>query len=90
MRESQIIFLLKSVPLTLALLYVCDRVGPLLSAPAELGDTEETLSLDEKLRRERKRAYTLGITHYAWPPVTAQGSGRRLLIPLQVRRREEA
>lgn len=56
-------------------------VGELLSAPASLGETEETLSLDEKLRRERRRAYTLGITTYAWAPV-----GDRLLIPLQVGR----
>jgi dipeptidyl-peptidase-4 len=41
------------------------------------GVTEDNLSLEEKLRRERKRELGLGVTHYAW---ARQGS--TLLVPL--------
>lgn len=41
------------------------------------GDTEENLSLEEKLRRERTRTHSLGVTRYAWPK-----EGDRLLVPL--------
>jgi dipeptidyl-peptidase-4 len=34
------------------------------------GETEETFSVEEKLRRERARTRTLGVTHYAWMPGT--------------------
>ena len=47
------------------------------SAPQGQGDTEATLSRDEKLRRERQRAYAVGMTAYAW------AGPRRLLIPMQ-------
>ena len=47
------------------------------SAPQGQGDTEATLSRDEKLRRERQRAYAVGVTAYAW------AGPRRLLIPMQ-------
>jgi dipeptidyl-peptidase 4 len=59
------------------------QVGQVLAAPNNVGDTEETLSLDEKLRRERRRAYTVGITSYAWAPGEGP-TGHRLVIPLQV------
>jgi hypothetical protein len=49
-----------------------------LAPPSNGGDTEENLSLDEKLRRERQRAYAVGITTYAW------GAGKKILVPLQV------
>jgi len=40
-------------------------------------DSEETLSLEEKLRRERSRTMSVGITQYFWPSVSS-----RILIPL--------
>jgi dipeptidyl-peptidase-4 len=49
----------------------------LLAAPPHGGASEENLSAEEKLRRERMRQYELGITAYAWAP-----AGDRLLIPL--------
>lgn len=48
----------------------------LLSPPGE-GVSEENLSLEEKLRRERQRLLTLGVTRYAWAEL-----GTRLLLPL--------
>lgn len=48
-----------------------------LITPPGGGDTEESLSSEEKLRRERLRQHSLGITRYAW------GKNGRLLIPLQ-------
>ncbi|MBN1259298.1 MAG: DPP IV N-terminal domain-containing protein, partial [Anaerolineae bacterium] len=62
-------------------LYAYDpRTGErrLLATPPGGGDSEETLSLEEKLRRERRRQLALGITRYAWARERA-----RLLIPLQ-------
>ena len=47
-------------------------------APPDGGITEENISLDEALRRERQRQLELGVTQYAW----ASGANR-LLIPLQ-------
>jgi dipeptidyl-peptidase-4 len=41
------------------------------------GVTEENLSLEEKLRRERKRELGLGVTSYAWSQ-----QGNVLLVPL--------
>jgi dipeptidyl-peptidase-4 len=41
------------------------------------GVTEESLSLEEKLRRERKRELGLGVTSYAWA-----ARGDTLLVPL--------
>jgi dipeptidyl-peptidase-4 len=48
----------------------------LLVQPAGEGATEENLSLEEKLRRERARQLELGVTSYAWSP-----KGERLLVP---------
>ena len=48
----------------------------LLTPPAD-GASEENLSLEEKLRRERQRQLGLGVTSYAW---AKQGS--QLLVPL--------
>ena len=45
------------------------------------GDTENNLSLEEKLRRERQRQLGVGVTNYQWTSCGAVGS--RLLIPLQ-------
>lgn len=60
-------------------LFACDpdtgATRPLVAPPG--GDTEESLSLEEKLRRERQRQLGLGVTQYAW------GKGNRLLVPLQ-------
>jgi dipeptidyl-peptidase-4 len=50
----------------------------LVLAPAEGGDTEETLSPEEKLRRERRRDLGVGVTTYAWSE-----EGDLLLVPLQ-------
>jgi len=44
----------------------------------DLGNTEENLPLQEKLRRERLRQRGLGVTQYAWARRT-----ERILIPLQ-------
>ena len=44
----------------------------------ESGVTEESLSQEEKLRRERLRQMTLGITQYAWAEKV-----NRLLIPIK-------
>lgn len=50
----------------------------LLIAPPDGGLTEQTVSLEEALRRERLRQREIGVTQYAW------AAGRsRLLIPLQ-------
>jgi dipeptidyl-peptidase-4 len=48
----------------------------LLLAPTGGGATEDSLSLDEKLLRERQRQLDLGVTQYAWAP-----TGQRLLLP---------
>lgn len=48
-----------------------------LVVPPDAGDQEETLSLEEKLRRERSRSLALGVTRYAW-----NGPSGRLLLPL--------
>ena len=48
----------------------------LLMAPPGGGASEENLSLEEKLRRERQRQMDLGVTSYQW---SAQGG--RLLLP---------
>jgi len=47
-----------------------------LVKPPGDGDTEENLTLEEKLRRERLRQRETGITQYAW------GKDGRILIPL--------
>jgi dipeptidyl-peptidase-4 len=49
----------------------------LLLTPPGGGATEDNLSLEEKLRRERLRQLDLGITSYHWAPV-----GMRMLLPL--------
>nr|WP_263430210.1 S9 family peptidase [Nannocystis pusilla] len=49
----------------------------LLVAPPGGGATEDNLSLEEKLRRERLRQRELGITAYAWAE-----EGDTLLVPL--------
>ncbi|MGC9400366.1 MAG: S9 family peptidase [Anaerolineae bacterium] len=52
------------------------RASVLAQAPD--GDTEMSLTLEEKLRRERQRQRAEGITRYAWAKETP-----RLLIPLR-------
>ena len=49
----------------------------LLVTPPGGGVTEENLSLEEKLRRERQRVRELGVTSYAWAK-----EGTTLLVPL--------
>ena len=49
----------------------------LLIAPPTHSDSEENLSLEEKLRRERLRQRELGITRYEWAKKTGQ-----ILLPL--------
>lgn len=61
-------------------LYACDPVTGttrLLVIPPTGGETEETLSLEEKLRRERARSLAVGVTRYA-----LSGQGFRVLVPL--------
>lgn len=48
----------------------------LVLVPPGGGITEDKLSLEEKLRRERQRQLDLGVTHYAWAP-----SGPCMLLP---------
>ncbi len=48
-----------------------------LIIPSGDAASEDNLSLEEKLRRERLRQLDLGITNYAWGPVC-----QRLLVPL--------
>jgi dipeptidyl-peptidase-4 len=50
----------------------------LLLAPADGGATEENISLEEQLRRERMRQRELGVTQYAWARRT-----NRILVPLR-------
>ena len=47
-----------------------------LVSAGETGNTEEALSLEERLRRERARQLILGVNHYEW------GEKNRLLVPL--------
>lgn len=53
-----------------------DQETPLVTPPGG-GVTEDNLSLEEKLRRERQRIRELGVTSYAWAK-----EGTRLLVPL--------
>jgi len=46
--------------------------------PPDGGATEENLSPEEKLQRERKRERNLGVTQYAWAK-----TGARVLVPLR-------
>ncbi|MEM7153193.1 MAG: S9 family peptidase [Myxococcota bacterium] len=46
--------------------------------PPEGGATEENLSPEEKLQRERRRERALGVTRYAWAK-----TGERILVPLR-------
>ncbi|GBG31615.1 Dipeptidyl peptidase 9 [Hondaea fermentalgiana] len=50
------------------------------AASSEESNTEETLSLEDKLRRERSRQMSVGITQYAWSSSPSLAS--RMLIPL--------
>ncbi|MHB8647918.1 MAG: S9 family peptidase, partial [Thermomicrobiales bacterium] len=50
----------------------------LLVAPPGGGTSEESVSLEEALRRERQRQRALGVTHYAWAR-----HANRLFVPLQ-------
>ena len=50
---------------------------PLFTPPGE-GTTEDNISLEEKLRRERLRERGLGITSYAWAK-----ERQRILVPLR-------
>lgn len=53
-------------------------VQMLLADAQQAGNTEENLSLEEKLLRERQRQRTLGITQYSWSK-----KGNRILVPLK-------
>ena len=49
-----------------------------VTIPDDGAETEESMSLDEKLQRERRRQLGLGVTQYAW----SRGAGR-LLVPIR-------
>ena len=53
----------------------------LLAEPPGGGETEENLSREEKLRRERQRVRGLGITRYAWSHHEA--ATPRMLVPMR-------
>ncbi|CAI5703533.1 hypothetical protein KXD40_001196 [Peronospora effusa] len=55
------------------------RVSLLAASPGKC-NTEDNMSFDEKLRRERQRQMGVGITSYAWNP---SPHSQRLLYPLQ-------
>ncbi|MGC9394432.1 MAG: S9 family peptidase [Anaerolineae bacterium] len=62
-------------------LYACDpETGESwqLVTPPGAGDQEQTLSLEEKLRRERARSLAVGVTRYALAK-----QGFRVLVPLK-------
>jgi len=50
----------------------------LLLAPTDGGASEENISLEEKLRRERARQREIGVTQYAWAK-----NANRILVPLR-------
>ncbi|MBI4566271.1 MAG: S9 family peptidase [Planctomycetes bacterium] len=50
----------------------------ILFAPPAAGVTEDNVSREEALRRERQRLRETGVTHYAWAE-----QGRTLLVPLR-------
>ena len=54
----------------------------LVDPPSAALDTEESLSLEEKLRRERQRQMAVGMTNYAWSQNTK--GPQRILALLQV------
>ncbi|NLE44366.1 MAG: S9 family peptidase [Chloroflexi bacterium] len=54
------------------------RERNLLLTPPDGGDTDENVSREEALRRERMRQLTTGVTQYAWADRAC-----RMLIPLQ-------
>jgi dipeptidyl-peptidase-4 len=51
----------------------------IIAGPSAGTDREESLSLEEKLRRERTRTSELGVTSYAWLPHAARPT---LVVPL--------
>ncbi|CBJ31782.1 putative dipeptidyl peptidase IV [Ectocarpus siliculosus] len=52
-----------------------------LGMPPHDGDTEENLSLKEKLKRERQRLHATGVTSFFW---SSRGSANiRIMVPLQ-------
>ncbi len=51
----------------------------LLAGPAPESEHDDTLSLDERLQRERRRTGTLGVTAYHWLPRAAAPT---LLVPM--------
>ncbi len=53
----------------------------LVQPPDNTGDTEQNLSLEEKLRRERQRMMATGVTNYSW--VYVSNEIQRVMIPLQ-------
>jgi dipeptidyl-peptidase-4 len=50
----------------------------LLVAPVDGGTTDENISMEEALRRERQRQREIGVTEYAWAEQT-----NRILTPMQ-------
>jgi dipeptidyl-peptidase-4 len=54
------------------------KVQSLLVAPPDGGTTEESISLEEALRRERRRQLELGVTQYAWATHAS-----RIMIPME-------
>lgn len=80
--DDRLITFLLSPDRTLARrLYAFDPASSerrLMLAPADGGATEENISLEEKLRRERARQREIGVTQYAWAR-----HGSRILVPMR-------
>jgi len=79
--DKRIIYLHSAEGTLTQQLYACDvETGAVwqLVMPPGAGDQEQTLSLEEKLRRERARSLAVGVTRYALAK-----QGFRVLVPLK-------
>jgi len=62
---------------------VVQRKQILVASPPNEGNTEQNLSLEEKLRRERLRSHIVGVTSYSCAKSCSTTNGIKILLPLQ-------